>query len=225
MKKTLALIFALCVVLTACAQRKVSAGSAENIVPNDSVSNVVSSASPEEKPEETEKSISFNDIKNSEDLIFYLEKDFNNLIFEIRDKTTDYFDDYFSMNVQESSYISAMNKNGFEVLSIGTVFADDKLIDCSISVNIEKNNSFDVYKERIEDFTAQTCLSYGLSENEMVQTLENLFNFDTYYNNIYNNKENYARFGSNLFVGVVFEGGKDFQFDGTSYFFVFSSIS
>ena len=225
MKKTFALIFALCVVLTACAQRKVSAGSAENIVPNDSVSNVVSSASPEEKPEETEKSISFNDIKNSEDLILYLEKDFNDLIFETRDKTTDYFDDYFNMDVQESSYISAMNKNGFEVLSIGTVFVEDKLIDCSISVNVEKNDSFDVYKERIEDFTTQTCLSYGLSENEMVQTLENLFNFDTYYNNIYNNKENYARFGSNLFVGVIFEGGKDFQFDGTSYFFVFSSIS
>lgn len=225
MKKTFALIFALCVVLTACAQRKVSAGSAENIVPNDSSSNVVSSASPEEKPEETEKSISFDDINNSENLILYLEKDFNDLTFEIRDKITNYFDDYFNMDVQESSYIAAMNENGFEVLSIGTVFDENKIIDCSISVNVEKNDSFNVYKERIEDFAINTCINYGLSENEMVQTIENLFNFDTYYNNIYNNKENYARFGSNLFTGVIFEGGKDFQFDGTSYFFVFSSIS
>jgi hypothetical protein len=137
----------------------------------------------------------------------------------------DYYDDYFSMDVQESSYIAAMNENGFEVLSIGTVFNENKIIDCSISVNINKEDSFDIYKERIEDFAINTCINYGLSENEMVQTIENLFNFDTYYNNIYNNKENYARFGSNLFTGVIFEGGKDFQFDGTSYFFVFSSIS
>ena len=225
MKKTFALIFALCVVLTACAQRKVSAGSAENIVLNDSTSNVVSSASPEEKPEETKTRIPFNDIKNSESFISYLKQDFSDLTFEIRDKVTDYYDDYFSMDVQESSYIAAMNENGFEVLSIGTVFNENKIIDCSISVNINKEDSFDIYKERIEDLAINTCINNGLSENEMVQTIENLFNFDTYYNNIYNNKENYARFGSNLFTGVIFEGGKDFQFDGTSYFFVFSSIS
>ena len=225
MKKIFALIFALCVILVGCSQKKIDTEAAKPIIPEETSSDISSFENIQIQTEEIKNKISFYDIKNSQDLVSYLEQDFNSLTFKIKDKIINYFDDYYNMDVQESSCISAIDKDGFEVLTIGTIFVENKLVDCSFSVNIKEEDSFNNYEKQVENIIVQSCINYELTENEIVQVLENILDFNTYSNNFYNNKENYVKFNNNLFVGVIFEGGKDFQFNGTSYFFSHSSIS
>ena len=55
------------------------------------------------------------EVKNANDICGYMNYLFENVEFKVQHQMTDYFDEYFNMNIQEYSYITGINDDGFEV--------------------------------------------------------------------------------------------------------------
>ena len=77
------------------------------------------------------------------------------------------------------------------------------------------------YFDFINELYATLGYNCGLSEEKSEKMITELMDFDNYSNNVYDNPEYNGYFDNIYSLGVVFEGGKDFIFDGYTYYFSF----
>jgi hypothetical protein len=95
-------------------------------------------------------------------------------------------------------------------MAFAVSYLDNKLIDITITVNVSEEDDFGNYQKEIH-----TILAYA-TDNKFA---DEYFEFNKYSDNTYGNKQ-YVFFNETCCgSGVIFEGGKDYSFNGTSYFF------
>ena len=110
-----------------------------------------------------------------------------------------------------------MNSSDFEEISFNIAFADNKVYDFSMAVN-------GAFSEECLAPMVEMGKTFGMSEKEISDMMYKLNDFSLYEKNEYGNPQTY--FTSTNAVGgcVVFEGGKDFAFNGVTYYFVMTSV-
>ena len=154
----------------------------------------------------------------------YLESEMSDCTFTVQQKDENYFDDYFGVNISEYGYIVGTFEETFDMLVFSISFIDNEIADFSMTVNIPDTMLFDEYKDFVNTVLMEVGISYGLSEGQLFEYEKTFMTFDSYKPNIYDNPENYACFDKVVALGVIFDGGKDIEFKGTSYYFVSSTL-
>ena len=137
---------------------------------------------------------------------------------------TDYFDEYFNMNIQEYSYITGTNTDGFEVFGITTAFVDNRLADFSMTINTKDDFDIYDYKNTVNTVSSLVGYNYGLTKADVEEMVNNFYDFSAYSDNDYGNQEIYFGVSEITCVSVIFEGGKDFDYEGTTYYYIISAI-
>lgn len=157
------------------------------------------------------------DIFDVDSFISYLKSMYPDLTFDMRYFEENYFDDYFNRDIQQYAYIAGMNNSNFEEISFNIAFVDNKVYDFSMAVNTNFSEEYLVPMMEMGK-------AFGMSEKEISDMLYKLSDFSLYEKNEYGNPQTY--FTSTNAVGgcVVFEGGKDFEFNGVTYYFVMTSV-
>ena len=161
-----------------------------------------------------ESNVSISDVDS---FVSYLKSMYPNLTFDMRYFEENYFDDYFNRDIQQYAYIAGMNSSDFEEISFNIAFADNKVYDFSMAVN-------GVFSEECLAPMVEMGKTFGMNEKEISDMMYKLNDFSLYEKNEYGNPQTY--FTSTNAVGgcVVFEGGKDFAFNGVTYYFVMTSV-
>ena len=59
---------------------------------------------------------------------------------------------------------------------------------------------------------------------DVAEIMDKFYNFNSYSENEYGNKETDFLVSEITCVGAIFEGGKDFEYDGTTYYYILSAI-
>ena len=149
---------------------------------------------------------------------------FENVEFKVMHQMNDYFDEYFNLNVQEYAYISGVNKDGFEVFGITTVFVENRLADFSVAINTQNELDIYAYKETMNTVSSLVGFNYGMTKAEVSEIMEQFYDFNAYSDNEYGNQQIAFSVSEIICVSVIFEGGKDFEYDGTTYYFILSAI-
>ena len=171
-----------------------------------------------------EEEVLVKEVKNAEDVCEYMNFFFENVEFKVMHQMNDYFDEYFNLNVQEYAYISGVNEDGFEVFGITVAFVDNRLADFSVAINIQ--NKFDIYdyQDTMNTVTSLVGYNYGMTKVEVAEIMEQFYDFNAYSDNEYGNQQIAFSVSEITCVSVVFEGGKDFEYDGTTYYYILSAI-
>ena len=159
-------------------------------------------------------------IYTSDNLFEYLENTQMGVDFVIESQSFDFYDDFYDRQIDEDIFIRGYDDLGFEVFSISMTVADNEVYDFSVCVNVERDKNFRYYKANVEDMFVRVLLANGIPNEKVTDLVNNFFYFDTYSANEYGNLERYFAIENKLGLGVIFDGGKDFEFNGTSYYFV-----
>ena len=234
MKKIIAFILVLVCVLSCCAgcasdsvevDETVKTEENVKVDENTSTENTEDKTTSEEvKIEDSKDEILVKEVSNAEDVCDYMNFYFENVEFKVAHQMNDYFDEYFNLNVQEYAYITGVNKDGFEVFGITVAFVDNRLADFSVAVNTQ--NEFDIYDYQgtMNTVTSLVGFNYGMTKAEVAEIMDKFYDFNSYSENEYENKETDFLVSEITCVGVIFEGGKDFEYDGTTYYYILSAI-
>lgn len=154
----------------------------------------------------------------------YLENNMPNCSFEIQGYDTNYEDDYFGTFISEYAYIVGTFEESFDFLTFSICFVENEIVDFSVTVNVPNGYVYEDYEKFVTDILFEIGVSYSLTEGQLVEYEKVFTDFDSYEKNIYGNKEMSATFDDVTALSVIFEGGKDFQFKGVTYFFVTSIL-
>ena len=234
MKKIIAFILVLFCVISCCVgcgsenvevDETVKTEENVKVDENTSTENIEEETTSEEvKIEDSKDEILVKEVSNAEDVCDYMNFYFENVEFKVAHQMNDYFDEYFNLNVQEYAYITGVNKDGFEVFGITVAFVDNRLADFSVAVNTQ--NEFDIYDYQgtMNTVTSLVGYNYGMTKAEVAEIMDKFYNFNSYSENEYGNKETDFLVSEITCVGVIFEGGKDFEYDGTTYYYILSAI-
>lgn len=234
MKKIIALILVLVCVLSCCVgcvsenvevDETVKTEENVKVDENTSAENIEDEATSEEvKIEDSKDEILVKEVSNAEDVCDYMNFYFESVEFKVVHQMNDYFDEYFNLNVQEYAYITGVNKDGFEVFGITVAFVDNRLADFSVAVNTQ--NEFDIYDYQgtMNTVTSLVGYNYGMTKAEVAEIMDKFYDFNSYSENEYENKKTDFIVSEITCVGVIFEGGKDFEYDGTTYYYILSAI-
>lgn len=228
MKKIIAFILVLVCVLSCCVgcvSENVEVDENVKVNENTSAENIEDEATSEEvKIEDSKNEILVKEVSNAEDVCDYMNFYFESVEFKVVHQMNDYFDEYFNLNVQEYAYITGVNKDGFEVFGITVAFVDNRLADFSVAVNTQ--NEFDIYDYQgtMNTVTSLVGYNYGMTKAEVAEIMDKFYDFNSYSENEYENKKTDFIVSEITCVGVIFEGGKDFEYDGTTYYYILSAI-
>ena len=146
-----------------------------------------------------------------------LNENVNDVDFEVVEYESDYFDEYFGIDVDESAYIVGTCK-GFELYNLSLVIVDDEVYDFTMTVNVENTKEYEDYASEVEYIIFNVLYNFGVSESEFMTFMDNFTDFGSYKKNVYDNPEKMFIVSDIMGWSVIFEGGKDVQFDGTSYY-------
>ena len=234
MKKIIAFILVLVCVISCCVgcgsenvevDETVKTEENVKVDENTSTENIEEETTSEEvKIEDSKDEILVKEVSNAEDVCEYMNFYFESVEFKVAHQMNDYFDEYFNLNVQEYAYITGVNKDGFEVFGITVAFVDNRLADFSVAVNTQ--NEFDIYDYQgtMNTVTSLVGYNYGMTKAEVAEIMDKFYDFNSYSENEYENKETDFLVSEITCVGVIFEGGKDFEYDGTTYYYILSAI-
>ncbi len=166
----------------------------------------------------------FYRVVDVETFVEYLYNKMPSCKFRVEQYSENYFDDYFGMNISEYGCIVGTFDETFDMLMFNVSFVDNKIVDFSMTVNLPDTVFFDEYKEFVNTVFVDLGVTYGMNESELVE-FENVYlDFDSYKPNVYGNPENSAYINNVTALSVIFEGGKDIELNGVSYYFVASTI-
>ena len=132
---------------------------------------------------------------------------------------TNYYSDYLDEYISESAEI-VIEKGDFYPLYMTVLFKDSKLLNVVLTYN-KRDTDNGMYFDFINKLYATLGYNCGLSEEKSEEMITELMNFDNYSNNVYDNPEYNGYFNNIYCLGVVFAEGKDFIFDGYTYYFSF----
>ena len=130
-----------------------------------------------------------------------------------------YYNEYLDEYISESAEIVIENGD-FYPLYMTVLFKDSKLLNVVLTYN-KLNTDNGKYFDFINELYATLGYNCGLSEEKSEKMITELMDFDNYSNNVYDNPEYNGYFDNIYCLGVVFEDGKDFIFDGYTYYFSF----
>lgn len=130
-----------------------------------------------------------------------------------------YYNEYLDEYISEGAEIVIENGD-FYPLYMTVLFKDSKLLNVVLTYN-KLNTDNGKYFDFINELYATLGYNCGLSEEKSEKMITELMDFDNYSNNVYDNPEYNGYFDNIYSLGVVFEGGKDFIFDGYTYYFSF----
>ena len=87
-------------------------------------------------------------------------------------KSNFYFDEYFNMNIQEYSYITGINDDGFEDFGITTAFVDNRLADFSMTVNTKGDFDLYDYQKTVNTVSSLVGYNYGMTKAEVAEIMD-----------------------------------------------------
>ena len=160
-------------------------------------------------------------VTNFEDLRVLLEK-LMEVELSVEDYCTDFYDEFLDEHYDECGVIVYKEKDFYPFYAFVS-FSDMKLKSIQITYNVKDSDIFD--KESLKEIVRQLDIQNNLSEEESNSFINSLLDFEAYVDNVYYNPE-ISVYSRNLYgLGVVFEDGKDFVFDGKTYYFcLFSGV-
>lgn len=175
--------------------------------------------------EKNKEQYPFYRVVDVDTFVEYLNSEMPACTFTVQQHNENYFDDYFGVNISEYGYIVGTFEETFDMLVFSISFIDNEIADFSMTVNIPDTMFFDEYKEFVNTVLMEVGISYGLSEGQLVEYEKTFMPFDSYKPNIYGNPESSACYNDDVVaLAVIFEGGKDIEFKGVSYYFVSSTL-
>lgn len=193
-----------------------------------STNDVVETIEGVEVTEDTDTSIEnstdilVKEVNNAQEICEYLNFMFEAVEFEVKYEVTDYYDDFFSMDVDEYAYISGVNEDAFEMISATVAFVDGKIIDFTLTLNTEDEFDIDKYENTMNIVCSLVGYNLGHTKSEVADIVSNFYDFSKYEANEYGNEQTEFLVNTTYCVGIVFEGGKDFEYEGTTYYLIIS---
>lgn len=161
-------------------------------------------------------------VNNADDICEYLNFVFESAEFDVMHKIENYYDEYFSMDIQEYAYIAGVDADGFEMIGLTSAFVGDKLVDFTASLNTTEKFDIEAYKDTVNTLCSIVGYNLGMSKSEVAEMVAYFYTFEGYIENVYGNLQLEFE-NSNAYCScVIFEGGKDFEYDGVTYYFIIS---
>lgn len=158
------------------------------------------------------------EITNINSFVDFIKMELNEEV-EVFNHEKSYYNEYLDEYISESAEIVIENGD-FYPLYMTVLFKDSKLLNVVLTYN-KLNTDNGKYFDFINELYATLGYNCGLSEEKSEKMITELMDFDNYSNNVYDNPEYNGYFDNIYCLGVVFEDGKDFIFDGYTYYFSF----
>lgn len=224
----LTLIFILCFV-SGCSSNTVGENNdIETLVEIKNVEGTVADITDNFK-EVSELDVSGEEIKNVEvqsnsdytsvsTLCTFLE-DRTKLSVDLEYSEKNYYDDYEGITMDEVGSILIKDENNFPIVSVYISFIEGKVHNLSLTFNILESDKLTEYNSLLQDIFRSYLIQNGVSIDGQKKYVSSLLDFDSYELNVYDNLELNILIEDCYGLGVVFEGGKDFEFEGISYYY------
>lgn len=146
-------------------------------------------------------------------------EDSTNLVVDLEYYEENYFDDYEGIIMDEAGNIVLKDENNFPVLYVYASFIEGKVHNMSVTLNMQENGQVFAYSGLLQDIFKTYLTQNEVSTTGQKEYVNSLMNFDLYELNIYDNLELNILIEDCYGLGVVFEGGKDLEFEGTTYYY------
>ena len=157
-------------------------------------------------------------ITDIDSFVEYIEKNVNSEV-SVFNYEKNYFNDFLYEQVDESAEI-AIKEGDFYPLYMSVFFRDLKPFNVVLTYN-KLDTDDGKYLGFIKSLFTQLGKNVNMTENNIENMTSDLVNFNKYSDNVYGNPE-YSCFFENVnSLGVIFPEGKDFIFDGVTYYFSF----
>lgn len=151
-------------------------------------------------------------------LVNFVKKELNCEV-DFFDYQQNYFNEFLGEEIDESADIVIIDGD-FYPLYMSVFFRDSKPVNLLLTynkLNIDNGKYFDF----IEELYTVVGQNISMDNNEIEEIIYNLMNIEKYSENVYGNPEISGYLDNVFYLGVLFPEGKDFIFDGSTYYFSF----